>query len=76
MCHIRDEQVTNLTHLALGYTHNLGLSKIPTALLEKNNPKGIAKEMLDKTRAMEREKTKHSIEEQSALLGVYCLLSV
>lgn len=73
--HVGDEQVTNLVHLALGYAHTLGLTKVPFGVLERVEAKSAAQDVREKTQTMERGKT-HSVEEQGALLGLYCLLSV
>lgn len=74
-CHVGDEQVTNLVHLALGYAHTLGLTKMPVGGSEKVEAKSVAQDVLEKTQTTEKGKG-HSVEEQSALLGLHCLLSV
>ncbi|KAM5376864.1 hypothetical protein ACJZ2D_005351 [Fusarium nematophilum] len=75
VCFIDDGQVTSLEYLALGYAHRLGITQIPPSLLEQiastNQPEtsGFAA----KTRVPQ---TTHSLDEQRALLGLYCILSV
>lgn len=74
MCHIQDDQVTNLTHLALGYSHNLGLTRIPTEslrLAEKENSPQDTQQNAPTT----DDHSTHSLEEQKAFLGTFCVLS-
>ncbi|KAI5462689.1 hypothetical protein BGZ63DRAFT_453827 [Mariannaea sp. PMI_226] len=70
-CQISDEQVTNLSHFALGYAHNLGLTKIPRQM---NSSSGIKDS--EKERSSGTTEAGHSSEEQRALLGLFCIHSV
>ncbi|UNI15690.1 hypothetical protein JDV02_002201 [Purpureocillium takamizusanense] len=74
--HLQDEQVTSLTYLALGYAHNLGITRMPPVLLRMiGMDEGPEDVMRSKNQAMMPQST-HSTEEQRAYLGCYCLLSV
>ena len=71
-----DEQVPNLTYLALGYAHNLGITRMPAALLRMIGMDEAPEDVRQsKDHAMLRQNM-HSTEEQRAYLGCYCLLSV
>ncbi|KAF7550549.1 hypothetical protein G7Z17_g5647 [Cylindrodendrum hubeiense] len=74
-CQISDEQVTNLTHLALGYAHNLGITKIPAAHPRIVDSKDASKEKTKTANTDTIERT-HSSEEQRAFLGCFCTLSI
>ncbi|KAK7423107.1 hypothetical protein QQX98_001183 [Neonectria punicea] len=71
-CQLSDEQVTNLTHLAMGYAHNLGITK---TLLRKVDSNGATKER-PKTANTPTAERNHSPEELRAFLGCFCILSV
>ncbi|KPM37013.1 hypothetical protein AK830_g9554 [Neonectria ditissima] len=71
-CQLSDEQVTNLTHLATGYAHNLGITK---SLPRKVECSGVVKERLNTTNVVTTEGT-HSLDEQRTFLGCFCVLSV
>lgn len=69
-----DQQITNLTYLATGYAHNLGITKIPRELLKQigmdNAPDDVrATKDINVPKAP-------SPDEMRAFLGVYYLLSV
>ncbi|KID85895.1 hypothetical protein MGU_07004 [Metarhizium guizhouense ARSEF 977] len=70
-----DEQITNLTYLALGYAHNLGITKIPPSLLQQIGMDDAPEDLRQTKRDLIPTKM-HSIEEQRTFLGCYCLLSV
>lgn len=70
-----DEQITNLTYLALGYAHNLGITKIPPSLLQQIGMDDAPEDLRQTKRDLIPAKM-HSIEEQRTFLGCYCLLSV
>lgn len=69
-----DQQVTNLTYLATGYAHNLGITKIPRELLRQigmdNAPDDVRA-----TKDINVPKAPSS-DEMRAFLGVYYLLSM
>lgn len=69
-----DQQVTNLTYLATGYAHNLGITKIPRELLKQigmdNAPDDVRA-----TKDINVPKAPSS-DEMRAFLGVYYLLSM
>ncbi|KAM0668425.1 hypothetical protein ACQRIU_001987 [Beauveria bassiana] len=69
-----DQQITNLTYLATGYAHNLGITKIPRELLKQigmdNAPDDVrAAKDINVPKAP-------SSDEMRAFLGVYYLLSI
>ncbi|KAK2593694.1 hypothetical protein QQS21_008602 [Conoideocrella luteorostrata] len=70
-----DEQITNLTYLALGYAHNLGITKIPKTLLQQIGMDDAPEDVRQTKKDMFTAKM-HSVEEQRTFLGCYCLLSV
>ncbi|KAJ3493399.1 hypothetical protein NLG97_g4755 [Lecanicillium saksenae] len=69
-----DQQITNLTYLATGYAHNLGITKIPRELLKQigmdNAPDDVRA-----TKDINVPKAPSS-DEMRAFLGVYYLLSI
>ncbi|OAQ97106.1 hypothetical protein LLEC1_04369, partial [Akanthomyces lecanii] len=69
-----DQQITNLTYLATGYAHNLGITKIPRELLKQigmyNAPDDVRA-----TKDINVPKAPSS-DEMRAFLGVYYLLSM
>ena len=76
-----DRQITHLIHLAMGYAHNLGLTRVPATFME-GRP-GV----LDAADAEEAMYTRdprtlqalekiHNLEEQRTYLGCYYLMSV
>ncbi|KAF7552633.1 hypothetical protein G7046_g7349 [Stylonectria norvegica] len=75
MCHIDDEQVTNLAYLALGYANNLGITKIPAALIQQAQV-GEAPEDAGQAATSHATGKTHSPDEQRALLGLFCILSI
>ncbi|KAH6899772.1 hypothetical protein B0T10DRAFT_5247 [Thelonectria olida] len=67
-CQISDEQIVHLSHLALAHAHNLGVTNMPR---QAGPAEGATKK--DSFFALE---SSHSPDEQRALLGCFCLLSV
>lgn len=68
-----DEQITTMTYLALGFAHNLGVTRIPHAVLKQI---GLGDGPEDVRASKESLKQKmHSAEEQRAFLGCYSLLA-
>jgi hypothetical protein len=65
---IDNSQVVNLTYLALGYAHNLGITQEP--LLNNNNAE------ISKSEGRAPQDKTHLLEEQRTLLGLYCALSM
>ncbi|SPJ73708.1 uncharacterized protein FTOL_03438 [Fusarium torulosum] len=65
---VDNSQAVNLTYLALGYAHNLGITQEPA--LHNNNA-----EISDSAERAPQDKT-HLLEEQRTLLGLYCALSI
>lgn len=77
MRNLCDEQVTTLTYLALGCAHTLGITKIPAPPLRRLGGRGDAPEDIRKSSKLEQVKQKmHSLEEQRAFLGCFCVLAV
>lgn len=70
-----DQQITNLTFMAVGYAHNLGITKIPRAMLRKMGIDDIPED-LKSSKTAEMMSKVHSPDEQRTFLGCYCLASV
>ncbi|KAJ3529961.1 hypothetical protein NM208_g9531 [Fusarium decemcellulare] len=75
ICHIDEGQVTNLTFLALGYAHKMGITQTPASALRRMKSGGQSETsgLTAKTRQPDKA---HSLDEQRCLLGLYCTLSV
>lgn len=74
MDYYHDSQITVLTYTALGLTHSLRLSKTPLGLLQqlgKDNVLDDAFQLKDYAASHD-----HSIEEQRAFIGLFCLMSL
>ncbi|KAJ6443369.1 fungal transcriptional regulatory protein [Purpureocillium lavendulum] len=71
-----DEQITTLTYLALGYAHNLGITRMPPALLRMIGMDEAPEDVRQSKHDAMMQQNMHSTEEQRAYLGCYCLLSV
>lgn len=70
-----DEQITNLCYLALGYAHNLGITKIPLELLQQMGMDNAPEDVLQTKKESFVAKL-HSMDEKRAFLGCFCLISV
>ncbi|KAJ4267475.1 hypothetical protein NW762_003582 [Fusarium torreyae] len=70
-CCVDTSQIVNLAFLALGYAHNLGITQYPPSAI----PRTGYSEILSSAEKARQENT-HSLEEQRALLGLYCVLSM
>ncbi|KAH7326350.1 hypothetical protein B0I35DRAFT_132422 [Stachybotrys elegans] len=72
---IRESAITHLTYLALGYAHNLGLTRIPLSILQQMGLDNIPDDLRHSNLAAIISRT-HSSEDQRALLGCYYLVSM
>lgn len=70
-----DTQITNLTHMAIGYAHNLGITKIPPAILQQIGMDDLPEDVRHHKKQVIAEHM-HSVEEQRAFLACYCLISL
>ena len=70
-----DTQITNLTHMAIGYAHNLGITKIPPAILQQIGMDDLPEDVRHHKKQVIAEHM-HSLEEQRAFLACYCLISL
>lgn len=61
--------------MAVGYAHNLDITKIPRALLRKIGLDDVPEDFKSYKNAAVMTKT-HSADEQRAFLGCYCLASM
>ncbi|KAK3946003.1 hypothetical protein QBC46DRAFT_349276 [Diplogelasinospora grovesii] len=75
-----DRQITHWIHLAVGYSYNLGLTRIPppyTRPVTYDTAKDAKDAMYTRNpRALEALERLHSLEEQRAYLGCYYVMSV
>lgn len=69
-----DQQVTNLTYLAIGYAHNLGITKIPRELLKQIGLDHAPDDV--RNGKIQQNLQAHSSDEMRAFLGCYYLMSM
>lgn len=62
-----------MTYLALGFAHNLNVTKIPLGLLQQLGMDNAPEDVRMSKRALWKDA--HSAEEQRSFLGCFCLLS-
>ncbi|KAI0108235.1 hypothetical protein F4814DRAFT_427279 [Daldinia grandis] len=74
-----DQKITYLTHLAMGYAHNLAITRPPPTMQQKMtvavNPKDVKEALMGYSMTTVLEES-HTPEEQRAFLGCKYLLSV
>ncbi|KAI0853098.1 hypothetical protein F5Y00DRAFT_225415 [Daldinia vernicosa] len=74
-----DQKITYLTHLAMGYAHNLAITRPPPTMQQKMtvavNPKDVKEALMSYNMTTVLEES-HTPEEQRAFLGCKYLLSV
>lgn len=68
--------MTNLTYLAMGYCHNLGLSQIPMALLRQSDKAYEGPAVAREAKMASILIQVHSLEEQRAYLGCFYVMTV
>jgi hypothetical protein len=67
--------MTNLTYLAMGYAHNLSITKLPLGMLHQMG-KADAPDDARNAKVAEIMTKAHSLEEQRAYLGCYYVMSL
>lgn len=75
-----DQQITNLTYMALGCAHTLGITRAPPSVMRQlgraRAPADLMEGVGRRKKGLEGRSDEHSLEEQRAFLGLYFALTM